>query len=47
VETVAVLADSRMVAAHREGEAAMDARDPLDADQLAEAMQDAERGPAQ
>lgn len=35
------------MAAHREGEAAIDAGDHLDADQLAEAMQEAGRGPTQ
>ena len=42
-ETIAVLSDAALLAAHREGEAAIAAGDYLDADQLAHAMRDAGR----
>ncbi len=44
-ETIAVLSDPRLLAAHREGQAAIDAGDSLDADQLAHAMREAGRLP--
>lgn len=44
-ETIAVLSDRRLLAAHREGQAAIDAGDSLDADQLAHAMREAGRLP--
>jgi antitoxin YefM len=44
-ETIAVLSDAALLAAHREGEEAIAAGDYLDADQLAHAMRDAGRGP--
>lgn len=44
-ETIAVLSDAALLAAHREGEAAIAAGDYLDADQLAHAMRDAGREP--
>ena len=42
-ETIAVLSDSELLAAHIEGQAAIAAGDYLDADQLAHAMRDAGR----
>jgi len=44
-ETIAVLSDAELLAAHREGRAAIDADDYLDADQLAHAMREAGRLP--
>lgn len=44
-ETIAVLSDAALLAAHREGEAAIEAGDYLDADQLAHAMREAGRLP--
>jgi antitoxin YefM len=44
-ETIAVLSDTALLAAHRDGEAAIASGDYLDADQLAHAMRDAGRGP--
>jgi antitoxin YefM len=44
-ETIAVLSDAALLAAHHEGEAAIASGDYLDADQLAHAMRDAGRGP--
>lgn len=44
-ETIAVLSDNELLAAHREGEAAIASGDYLDADQLAHALQEADRGP--
>lgn len=42
-ETIAVLSDPALLAAHREGQAAIEAGDYLDADQLAHAMPEAGR----
>lgn len=42
-ETIAVLSDAALLTAHHEGEAAIEAGDYLDADQLAHAMRDAGR----
>lgn len=44
-ETIAVLSDAELRPAHREGRAAVDAGDSLDADQLAHAMHEAGRLP--
>ncbi len=44
-ETIAVLSDSALLADHREGQAAIEAGDYLDADQLAHAMRAAGRLP--
>jgi len=44
-ETIAVLSDSALLIAHREGQAAIEAGDYLDADQLAHAMRAAGRMP--
>jgi antitoxin YefM len=44
-ETITVLSDTELLTAHREGEAAIDAGDYLDADQLAHAMRAAGRLP--
>lgn len=44
LEAVAVLSDAPLLTAHREGEAAVDAGDYLDADRLAHAMGDTGRG---
>ena len=44
-ETIAVLSDTTLLAAHRDGEAAIASGDYLDADQLAHAMRDAGRAP--
>jgi antitoxin YefM len=44
-ETIAVLSDTALLAAHRDGEVAIASGDYLDADQLAHAMRDAGRGP--
>lgn len=44
-ETIAVLSDAPLLAAHREGQAAIEAGDYLDADQLAHAMGKAGRVP--
>lgn len=44
-ETIAVLSDATLLAAHHEGRAALDAGDYLDADQLAHAMRTAGRSP--
>jgi len=40
-ETITVLSDAELLAAHREGQAAIDAGDYLDVDQLAHAMREA------
>lgn len=42
-ETIAVLSDTALLAAHRDGEAAIASGDYLDADQLAHAMRDVGR----
>jgi prevent-host-death family protein len=42
-ETITVLSDPALLAAHREGQEAIEAGDYLDADQLAHAMRDAGR----
>lgn len=44
-ETIAVLSDNALLAAHHEGETAIASGDYLDADQLAHAMREAGRGP--
>jgi len=44
-ETIAVLSDAALQAAHREGQAAIEAGDYLDADQLTHAMRAAGRLP--
>lgn len=44
-ETITVLSDAALLAAHREGQAAIEAGDYLDADQLAHAMREAGRLP--
>lgn len=44
-ETIAVLSDTALLAAHREGDAAIASGDYLDADQLAHAMRAAGREP--
>jgi len=44
-ETIAVLSDAELLAAHREGRAAIDADDYLGAHQLAHAMREAGRLP--
>jgi antitoxin YefM len=44
-ETITVLSDTELLTAHREGQAAIDAGDYLDADQLAHAMREAGRLP--
>ena len=44
-ETIAVLSDAELLAAHSEGKAAIDADDYMDADQLAHAMREAGRLP--
>lgn len=44
-ETIAVLSDTTLLTAHREGQAALEAGDYLDADQLAHAMRAAGRPP--
>ena len=44
-ETIAVLSDAKLLAAHSEGKVAIDADDYLDADQLAHAMREAGRLP--
>lgn len=43
--TIAVLSDAELLAAHRDGQAAIDADDYLDADQLTHAMREAGRLP--
>lgn len=43
-ETIEVLSDPELLAAHREGSAALAAGDYLDADQLAHVMRDTHRG---
>ena len=40
-DTIAVLSDAELIAAHREGRAAIEAGDDLDADQLADVMREA------
>jgi prevent-host-death family protein len=42
-DTIAVLSDAELLSAHREGRAAIDAGELLDADQLAHAMRDTGR----
>ena len=42
-DTIAVLSDAELLAAHHEGQAAINAGDYLDADQLTHAMRDAGR----
>jgi antitoxin YefM len=42
-ETITVLSDPELLTAHREGQAAIDAGDYLDADQLGHAMREAGR----
>ena len=42
-ETITVLSDQELLAAHREGQAAIDAGEYLDADQLAHAMRESGR----
>ncbi len=44
-DTIAVLSDEVLLAAHHEGRAAIDANDYLDADQLTHAMREAGRLP--
>lgn len=44
-ETITVLSDPALVTAHHEGQAAIEADDYLDADQLAHAMREAGRLP--
>ncbi|TWP35321.1 type II toxin-antitoxin system Phd/YefM family antitoxin [Leekyejoonella antrihumi] len=44
-DTIAVLSDTELLAAHREGRTAIDADDYLDADQLASTMREAGRLP--
>jgi hypothetical protein len=44
-DTIAVLADSHLVAAHRQGQAAIAAGNYLDGEQLAAAMEDVGRRP--
>lgn len=44
-ETIAVLSDTELLNAHRDGVAAIEADDYLDADQLSHAMRDAGRSP--
>ena len=44
-DTIAVLSDPELLAAHAQGRAAIDAGDYLDADQLAHAMREAGRLP--
>lgn len=44
-DTIAVLSDQALLFAHREGQAAIEAGDYLDADQLAHAMREAGRLP--
>ena len=44
-DTLAVLSDAVLLTAHREGQAAIEAGDHLDADQLATAMREAGRLP--
>jgi Cytotoxic translational repressor of toxin-antitoxin stability system len=44
-ETIAALSDAELLAAHRDGQAAIDADDYLDANQLAQAMREAGRLP--
>lgn len=44
-ETITVLSDAALLTAHREGEAAIEAGDYLDADQLAHTMREAGRLP--
>ena len=44
-ETITVLSDTGLLTAHREGQAAIDAGDYLDADQLQHAMREAGRPP--
>lgn len=44
-ETLSVLSDAALLTAHREGQAAIEAGDYLDADQLAHAMRDFGRLP--
>lgn len=44
-ETIAVLADAALLVAHRDGKAAIEAGDYLDADQLTHAMRAAGRAP--
>ena len=45
-ETIAVLADAELLRAHRDGRAAIEAGDYLDADQLAHAMRESGRAPS-
>ncbi len=44
-DTIAVLSDAELLNAHRDGRAALDAGDYLDADQLAHAMRETGRLP--
>lgn len=44
-ETIEVLSDAELLAAHRQGRAEVETGDVLDADQLAEAMREAGRLP--
>ena len=44
-DTIAVLSDAELLTAHHEGQAAIEAGDHLDADQLATAMREAGRLP--
>jgi len=44
-ETIAVLSDTKLLQAHQEGRAAIEADDYLDAEQLASVMHDAGRLP--
>lgn len=44
-DTIAVLSDAELLTAHHEGQAALEAGDHLDADQLATAMREAGRLP--
>jgi PHD/YefM family antitoxin component YafN of YafNO toxin-antitoxin module len=44
-ETIAVLSDAALLAAHRDGKAAIEVGDYLDADQLTHAMRAAGRPP--
>ena len=45
-ETIEVLSDAALLAAHRDGEVALASGNYLDADQLAHSMRDAGRGPS-
>ena len=44
-DTITVLSDAELLTAHRQGQAAIDAGDYLDANQLAHAMREAGRLP--